>query len=82
MVLLKQISETEFDYCLFEPNNKELSKELGMVPSSGLYLSVSSASSWVLDTGSSSHICNNMKELKGSRQLGRDQVSLRVGNGA
>ncbi|MBY3556037.1 hypothetical protein HGI15_22115, partial [Modestobacter lapidis] len=82
MVLLKQISDIEFDDCLSKPNNKELSKELGMVPSSGLYLSVSPASSWVLDTGASSHICNNMKELKGSRQLGRDQVSLQVGNGA
>ncbi|WP_222273454.1 hypothetical protein, partial [Modestobacter marinus] len=72
----------EFDDCLSESCNKELSKEIGMVPNSGFYLSVSSASSWVLDTGASSHICNSMKELKGSRQLGRDQVSLQVENGA
>ncbi|WP_222196292.1 hypothetical protein, partial [Modestobacter italicus] len=65
-----------------EPSNNKRLIELGRVPNSGFYLSLSDASSWVLDTGASSHICNNIKELRGSRRLGQDQVSLRVGNGA
>ncbi|MBE2321141.1 GAG-pre-integrase domain-containing protein, partial [Solirubrobacter sp. CPCC 204708] len=82
MVILNQISENENDYCLTEPSNNKRLIELGSVPNSGYYLSLSDASSWVLDTGASSHICNNIKELRGSRRLGQDQVSLRVGNGA
>ena len=45
-------------------------------------LSTSKSSSWVLDTGSPSHICNNMQELRQSRSLARGEVDLRVGNGA
>lgn len=45
-------------------------------------MSVSSASTWVLDSGASSHICNSMQDLVGSRRLSKGEVTLRVGNGA
>ena len=38
--------------------------------------------SWVLDIGCGYHLCNNMQELKNNITLGRNEVSLRVGNGA
>ena len=38
--------------------------------------------SWVLDTRCGSHLGNNMQELKNSRTLWKNEVSLRVGNGA
>ena len=37
---------------------------------------------WVLDTGSASHICNDMQGLQDSRRLARGEVIIRVGNGA
>ena len=39
-------------------------------------------STWVLDTGCGSHICNNVKGLVRSRKLNKDEVILRVGNRA
>ena len=47
-----------------------------------LNLSDSSFDSWVLDTGSGSHICTNVQGLKSSRSLAKGEVYLRVGNGA
>jgi hypothetical protein len=40
------------------------------------------SSSWVLDTGCRTHICNNMQGLRSRRSLIRGKVDLRVGNGA
>ena len=37
---------------------------------------------WVLDTGCASHISSNVQGLEKSRDLHRDEVDLRVGNGA
>ena len=34
---------------------------------------------WVLDTGSASHICNDMQGLQDSRRLARGEVIIRVG---
>ena len=47
-----------------------------------LYLSASNYDSWVLDTGSGSHICTNVQGLKGSRSLAKGEVYFRVGNRA
>ena len=63
-------------------------KKKGIAPtSSGTYVievNVTSASStsWVLDTGSASHICANVQGLKRSRKLAKGEVDLRVGNRA
>lgn len=45
-------------------------------------LTVSSASSWVLDSGSSAHLCTSMQGLEESRRLRDGEMILRVGNGA
>ena len=45
-------------------------------------LTVSSTSSWVIDSGSSSHLCTSMQGLRESRGLREGEVTLRVGNGA
>ena len=44
-------------------------------------LMVSSSSSWVLDYGSSAHLCTSMQDLKEIRGLREDEITLRVGNG-
>ena len=45
-------------------------------------LTVSSASSWVLDSGSSAHLCTSMQGLKESRRLRDGEMILCIGNGA
>ena len=45
------------------------------------FLSLSSTT-WVLDTGSGSHICNDLQGLRQSRKLAKGEMTLRVGNGA
>ncbi|KAL8115937.1 hypothetical protein AgCh_022435 [Apium graveolens] len=45
-------------------------------------MSLGQISTWVLDTACSSHICNSLQGLKGSRTLEKDEVILRMGNGA
>ena len=53
--------------------------------SSGIHvieINLSTSDSWILDTGSGSHICTNVQGLKGSRSLARGKVNIRVGNGA
>ena len=45
-------------------------------------LTVSSVSSWVLDSSSSAHLCTSMKGLEDSRRLRDGDMILRVGNGA
>ncbi|GAA0148360.1 hypothetical protein LIER_36704 [Lithospermum erythrorhizon] len=37
---------------------------------------------WVLDTGSGSHICRNVQHLQNKRRLEKGEVDLRVGNGS
>ena len=44
-------------------------------------LTVFSASSWVLDSGSSAHLCTSMQGLEESRRLRDEDTILRVGNG-
>ena len=56
-----------------------------MTTSSGinvLEVNLSTFDSWVLDTGSGSHISTNLQGLKRSRILAKGEVDLRVGNGA
>jgi len=45
-------------------------------------MSLGQISTWVLDTACGSHICNSLQGLKGSRTLEKDEVILRMGNGA
>ena len=45
-------------------------------------INFANSNSWVLDTGCGSHICANVQGLKKSRDLHKDEVDLRVGNGA
>src|SRR6266480_600345 len=59
-------------------------------PSSGIfdihiidvYLTGPKGNSWVFDTGSVANICNTMQELQITRMLDKDEVTIRVGNGA
>ena len=58
----------------------------GEASASGIFvveqcLSVNSTT-WVLDTGSGSHICNHLQGLRRSRRLMKDEMTLRMGNGA
>ena len=45
-------------------------------------LTVSFASSWVLDSGSSAHLCTSMQGLEDSRRLRDGDMILHIGNGA
>ncbi|KAL8157506.1 hypothetical protein AgCh_002277 [Apium graveolens] len=45
-------------------------------------MSLGQISTWVLDNACGSHICNSLQGLKGSRTLEKDEVILRMGNGA
>ena len=45
-------------------------------------LMIFSTSSWVLDSGSSAHLCTSMQSLEESRRLRDGEMILRVGNGA
>ena len=44
-------------------------------------LMISSTSSWVLDSGSSAHICTSMQSLIESRRLKEGDMILWIGNG-
>ena len=39
-------------------------------------------STWVLDTGAGSHVCNSLQGLRNKRRVKKDGVTLQVGNGA
>ena len=45
-------------------------------------LTISSASSWVLDSGSCAHLCTSMQDLEESRRLRDGKMILRIGNRA
>ena len=45
-------------------------------------LIVSSASSWILDSDSSAHLCTFMQDLEDSRRLRDGEMILRIENGA
>ena len=63
----------------------EEKKKGTLATTSGIYvieINLSTSTSWVLDTGCATHICNNVQGLRRSRRLTRGEVDLRVGNGA
>ena len=45
-------------------------------------LSMHDSTSWVLDTGCGSHICQNVQTLTRSKTLGKGEVVLRLGDGS
>ena len=45
-------------------------------------LTISSTYSWILDSGSSAHICTSIKGLIESRRLRKGDMILRINNGA
>ena len=47
-----------------------------------MYLTCARSNTWVFDTGSVAHICNSQEELRNKRRLGKDEVTMRVGNGS
>jgi hypothetical protein len=47
-----------------------------------VYLTSAHCSAWVYDTGSVANICNSKQELRNKRQLARDEVTMRIGNGS
>ena len=47
-----------------------------------MHLSTASSSTWVLDIRCGSHICVNMQMLRSSRRLAKNEMVLRMGNGA
>ena len=68
---------------------ESLKKQKEVAPSEGKpilviesNLTVSSTSSWILDSGSSAHICISMQGLERSRMLREGEMVLHVGNGA
>ncbi|KAL0427662.1 UNVERIFIED_CONTAM: hypothetical protein Slati_2941000 [Sesamum latifolium] len=42
---------------------------------------ISNSTSWVLDTGSGAHICNDLLVLERSRKLSKDEMILKLGDG-
>ena len=46
-----------------------------------LFLTSAGNTSWILDTGSATHISNSVQGLRNKRRLLRDEVTMRVGNG-
>ena len=46
------------------------------------YLTSARSSTWVFDTGSVANICNSKQELRNSRRLAKDKVTMRIGNGS
>src|SRR3954470_4481885 len=46
-----------------------------------VYLTRARSGTWVFDTGFVAHICNSPEELQNRRDLARDEVMMRVGNG-
>ena len=60
------------------------------MPSKGMFdmlvietnLMISSSSSWVLNFGSSAHLCTFMQNLEEVRGLREDKITFRVDNGA
>ena len=46
------------------------------------YFSYRDFTSWVLDTRSTSHICNDSQRITSKRKLIKGEVELRMGNGA
>ena len=60
-------------------------KKSGETTPSGIHvieINLSTSTSWVLDTGCGTHICNNVQGLLRSRRLEKGEMDLRVGNGA
>src|SRR3954464_4377551 len=47
-----------------------------------VYLSGPHSKSWVFDTGAVAHICNSLQGLRKIRKLEKNEVTMRVGNGA
>ena len=63
----------------------DLKKKGSITISLGIHIievNLSTSDSWLLDTGSGSHICTNVQGLKRSRILAKVEVDLRVGNRA
>ena len=68
----------------------EILKSLKDTPSEGMSnllmivtnLTISSTTSWVIDFGSSVHLCTSMQDLKECRRLRLGEMTLQVGNGA
>lgn len=87
---VKKVSSQANDKCHYcgKPGHwKRNCKEyLASLKSSGIYfvevnLSVNNTS-WVLDTGCGSHICNDLQMMARSRKLDGGETVLRMGNGA
>ncbi|GAV85195.1 zf-CCHC domain-containing protein/UBN2_2 domain-containing protein, partial [Cephalotus follicularis] len=49
---------------------------------SELNLALNSSSSWVLDTGCGTNLCNSMQRLRKFRKLGEGDLHLRLGDGS
>ena len=65
--------------------NKKAQRKHGDAPGIymiDIYLSNRDSASWVLDTGCTSHICNDSQRLTSKRKLRKGEVELRMGNGA
>jgi hypothetical protein len=46
-----------------------------------IYLTSAHSNTWVFDTSSVANICNYQQDLRNKRRLGRNEVTMRVGNG-
>jgi hypothetical protein len=46
-----------------------------------IYLTSARSNTWIFDTGSVANICNSKQDLRNKRDLERNKVTMRVGNG-
>jgi hypothetical protein len=46
-----------------------------------IYLTSARSNTWVFNTGFVGNICNSQQDMRNKRHLGRNEVTLRVGNG-
>jgi hypothetical protein len=46
-----------------------------------IYLKSARSNTWIFDTGSVANICNSQQDLRNKRRLGKNKVTMRVGNG-
>jgi hypothetical protein len=46
-----------------------------------IFLTSARSNKWVFDTGSVANICNSQQDLRSTRYLERNKVTMRVGNG-
>jgi hypothetical protein len=74
------------NYCKYLEDKKAgkvVAKEKGIfdIHVIDVYLTSAHSNTWVFDTGSVANICNSQQDLRNKRDLERNKVTMRAGNG-